>query len=499
MKPALQRKGTMIWHLDVEPRQLTPNYVYDSHAFMIVQNVFSRLVCYDARWNIAPELAQKWEMTDDGLKYTFHLRDDVKWHDGATFTSADVKWTIESIQNTKDAATAARVQNISKVETPEDYQVVITLKEPNLGFLGDLAHPWTFMILPKHIYEGTNPADNAHYNAPIGTGAFKFVDWQRGSHVTLEAVKDHWQEGPYLEKLVYRFVANNPTGLAAVEAGEMSFTELDGFADAERLMSNPRVRVVQFAMPVLHHMDFKVTQPPFDDPRVRKAFAYAINRDEISEAVYHGLFTVAHHAYLKDIPWAFNPDARQPGFDPQKAESLLDEAGLHRGPDGVRLRFKAVVITGQGFPDMATVAQANLKKIGVEMELVQMDFGTYSEAVLNRHDAVLSLAGGFIGPYPDEWRHFIGTDGYRNPMEYSNPKVDALFKQARTARTQEEAAEAYRDIQAIIADDLPWITLVTQNYVYVTSSNLQGLWMDPEGIAQQVPYDDVRLVRFADK
>ncbi|MCL4459545.1 MAG: ABC transporter substrate-binding protein [Chloroflexi bacterium] len=489
--------GTLVEQFLTEPRVLTPNYVFDAWMFYVASVVFNRLVAYNGNWEIVPDLAEKWDVSPDGKTYTFSLAKNVKWHDGQKFSSADVKWTVESIQQTKGAATASRVANVASVATPDDNTVVFTLKNPDATFLADLAHIWSFMILPKHLYENTDPPNNPYYNKPVGTGPFRFVEWQKGSSITVEASKDYWKGRPYLDRVVYRLIPHYPTGLAALEAGEIHLTTLETLTEGPRLAKDPNIRIISWPVPILFWLGFNVTTEPFNKKDARLAIAYAVDREDVSQKAYGSYYKAASYAYLPSITWAFNTAAKQPSVDPKRAEELLDKAGFPRGADGVRMRVSLVAPLANGLDNVATVIQAQLKKIGVEAKVETLEFGAYTEKVLKRYEFQLTLSGGYQGPDPSEWVHYVGTGGFRNAMRYSNKQVDDLFKRGREAKTQAERKEAYFQIQQIIIDDVPRVNMVEFSFVYLLRSNCQGLWMEPDGLKKGLKYNDLSAVHMA--
>ena len=491
----LKRGGTLRVHLLAEPKILTPNYVFDAQIFSTTApNIYNRLILYDGNWKIGPDLAQSWSASEDGKTFTFNLAKDVTWHDGVKFTSADVKWTVESIQQTKGAATASRVANIASMSTPDDNTIIMQLKEVDSAFLANLAHIWSFVILPKHLFENTDPTTNRYYNAPVGTGPFKFTSWQQGSSIAMETNKDYFKGAPFLDKVVTRLIPDWASGLASFEAKELDFITLDKTTEGARLKQNPHIRILPYPIPTLFHLGFNLATKPFSSKPVRQAIAYAIDRDQVSQEAYQGWFPAANYAYLPSIPGAFNPNAKQVSFDPKKAEDLLDQAGYPRGADGVRMTVSLVAPTVQGLNDIATVVQAQLKKIGVETKLDTMDFGAYTEKVLQRKDFQLTVAGGYQGPDPSEMEAYVGTGGFRNPMGYSNSKVDQLFKDARAALTEDSRNRAYWDIQQIILDDLPRLNLVEYAQIFLLWDNYDGLWMEPSAVKLKCAFQEYRGV-----
>ena len=214
--------GTLVVATKLEPTFYQTNYQWDGGVVYISHNILSKLCAWDEDTKtIYPDLAESWDIADDLMTYTFHLREGVKWHDGEAFTAKDVKWTFESILEYGDQAyTYSYVKMIDSIETPDDYTVVFHMAYPCGTFVesvGDYQGP---DILPAHIYEGTDPYTNPANQSPIGTGPFKFVEAKLGSYCKLEANPDYYGDGPYLDGVIYNFIPDETTAMTAMEAGE---------------------------------------------------------------------------------------------------------------------------------------------------------------------------------------------------------------------------------------------------------------------------------------
>ena len=212
---------TLVLSMSYEPKFLNVNYDSDLGAPYQNMNIYSKLITYSyINAELHSDLAESWDISEDGLTYTFHLRQDVKWHDGQPFTAADVVWTIEDILREGSAAVSYKmISDIDTITAPDDFTVVITLKQPNSAFLANVASYYGFNILPRHLYEGTDVRANPHNLAPVGTGPFKFAETVPGSHTVMVANPDYFGEGPYVDVLVFRTIPNLATAISALEAG----------------------------------------------------------------------------------------------------------------------------------------------------------------------------------------------------------------------------------------------------------------------------------------
>ncbi len=489
--PAASAKygGTLIIAMNYEPKFWNVNYDFDGGAPYLNMNVYSKIVNYDYVTNeIHPDLATSWVASPDGKTYTFNLRKNVKWHDGKPFTSADVRWTVEDILKAGNKSVAYKmISDIDSVETPDDYTITFKLKGPNSVFLDNVASYYGFNILPKHLYEGTDVRANPYNNKPVGTGPFKFIEQVPGDHVTMEANKDYWGPGPYLDKLIFRFIANLATAQAALEAGEVGYSAASpAFGDVPRLQSLPDIRVDPSPSSIVHWFAFNFDRKEFQDVRVRKAIAMAINRKEVAEKLYQGYVKPADGFFTSAVGWANNPDAKQPGFDPVKAEQLLDEAGYKRGADGIRFKAKYVAFIASiwGGPEIAQMVKQYLSKVGIDVTVETVEFSLFTEKIINKRDFDLAGSGGTRGPSPSEYVNFVGTTGTRNVMPWKNPKVDELFAAAKATGDREKAKQAYFEIQNLVAQDQPMVNIIEYSYMRPSRKEYSGFWWQNEAVGK---------------
>ncbi len=487
--PILQAKaqpqtgGTIIWAYGTEPVHLNPASRYIEAALRMACNVFGKLVQLNHANGdtIIPDLAESWEISDDATVYTFHLRENVRWHDGEPFTSADVKWTFEEIVE-KKGFQYAMYELIDTIETPDNHTVICTLKEPNGGWLYMIGSWYGPAILPAHLYDIDVDWDENEWNRkPIGTGPFKFEEWVEGSHMKFVRNDDYYLEGPYLDAIIVKFVMDSTVALAELEAGTADYMEFGFFEEVERIQQNPDL---YFGLPKLTPLwiGFNLNETrngvpnPFHDVRVRKAVAHAINRSDISMRVYKGVSPPANGTFLSFYPWCYNEDAKQPEYDVAKANELLDEAGYPRGTDGIRFQAE-FILSGSG---PSEVIKEHLKDVGIDLVIQTVEWGTLVEAANVNHDFDMCFFGGMHGPDPEEWRKFIGTGGFRNAPNYSNPRVDELLDLGLRTVGKENRAVYYYEIQEILAEDLPCLNLVEHSYPFLVNSEFKDFFWEPK-------------------
>ncbi len=476
-----KKGGTLIIAHWGDPITFNPDAKIDDAGSGIHGCIFSRLVALDTDYNVIPDLAESWEISDDGLTYTFHLRKGVKWHDGHPFTAADVVWTYKQIMSHKEAPANRHFAPVESIEAPDDYTVVMKLKEPSAPLLGFLAW-YGIYIMPKHLYDITengSPVDwlnNPHNQNPIGTGPFKFVEWVKGDHVTLVKNPDYFMGEPYLDKIVFKIIPDENTALQAFLNGEADYDGNVSNAQIDTLKKIPGVVVFQKPGPSRYYMGFNVgrRESPFHNKKVRFAVAHALNRKEIFEkAIKYG--KVAEGFYTPAIPWAFNPNAKIPDYNPELAEKMLDEAGYPRKEDGWRFEVNLVYFQGQEWRDMSTIIKEQLAKVGIKVKLEEYEIAAYIEKVLKAGDFDLTVLDGFQGPDPDNLKLRVGTGGDINVMGYSNPEVDKLLEKAAKLTDKNERAKLYFKVQEILAQDLPIYPIAEVMYNYVHKDYVKGL------------------------
>lgn len=482
--------------LSYAPKFLCMNYDYDGANYFILPNIMSKLVDFSVNMEIIGDLAEKWTISDDGLKYTFYLVKNAKWHDGEPFTAEDVVWTVESMKEHNGYGKAS-VAGVTSVKALDKHTVEFVIEEPNSSFLADLARRYGFTILPKHLYKDeADPRQSKYHWAPVGTGPFKFVELVPGSYVALEANKEYYGGAPAIDRLIFRFFPDMSSATTALEAGDIDvMATTPPFTDAIRLQKNPAFKVGIRPTEIPVWLAFNLSKKPFDDVRVRQALGHAINRDEINRLVYQGQLKPADTVYVSTIAWACNPNAKQPEFDLKKAEALLDEAGYTKDKNGIRFTstytgFKAAV---WGAKEIGDVLKVQLARIGVNLKLEYLDYAVFSEKILRNKDYDISWSGGPHGPDPQAFAQFVGTGGNRNAMGYSNLEVDKLFQVARLSLEEDDQKKAYFTLQEIVGSDLPRLALIEWSYLHPHKATFEGFCWE-EGIRAKCFVDSYRFV-----
>lgn len=478
--------------LAAEPLTLNPNLRADDAAFNICQNLYNKLVTLDADYRVIPDLATRWEISSDGLTYTFQLAPNVKWHDGAPFTSADVQWTLETITRAKGFASQV-TQRIRAIETPNATTVIIRLNEPYAPLLSSLAWYGTF-ILPKHIFENSDWTKNPASEKPIGTGPFKFVEWVKGDHITAVANTEYFKRGPFLDRVTWRFQKPNALGYETVIKGEADYSQAAPPRErVAELQQTPGVQVKTFASINRYYLGINVRRKPLDDLRVRQAINAALDRTAILQRAFAGLGTPGVTMYTPGIPWAYNPNAQAPAYDRAHAEKLLDAADAPRGADGIRLKLTLVTVNVSPFKETAQIAQEQLRAVGIESNLVLLTSAEMDARVYQQKDFDLVVHDGSFGPDPENLGTRFGSTSAFAFTGYASAEFDAAIAEGARQAHVTERAQAYFRAQEILARDLPLAPLVEPAFIVLARANVSGLgYTEARGL---VTFQDYSLVR----
>lgn len=498
VSPAGAQKGSLVAALAFAPKFLNPNYDFDGANYYMLPNMYSKLVDYDNNGKVIGDLAERWEVSPDGLNYTFHLYKGVKWSDGKELTADDVLFTINSLV-AESGYGAQAVAGVVETTALDKSTVKLTLKTPNSSFLDQLAQRYGFVILPKHVYEGSDPRKNPANQAPVGSGPFVVEEFVAGNYVALKANPLYFRGPPKLAQLVFKFYPDMAAAVAALRSNQIGFiasappfNTLSQFQSA----SDINLDVVDSSPFTVVWVGFNLARKPLDDVRVRTAIAHAINRDQINQLIYGGRLRAANSVFVS-TSWGHSASVKQPAFDVARANALLDEAGLARGSDGIRFKlsytgFKASV---WGAREIGEVMKQQLTAVGIDLSVVFLDFSVFAQKILQQHDFDIVWSGGPHGPDPQLFANYVTTKGNRNAMGYSNPEVDGWFEQARMSLDRSVAMQVYEKIQQQIAHDLPRLSLLEWLNPYVYRSAYKGFWWQP-GAAGATPPECYRLVEM---
>ncbi|HLT59413.1 MAG: ABC transporter substrate-binding protein [Limnochordales bacterium] len=478
---APRRGGTLVVALGADPEHLNPALTTSYPAAAVGASLYSALIWLDETGRPQPELAESWEISADGRTYTFHLRRDARWHDGRPVTSADVKYTMENLLGPYHGRFRNAYDQLEGIDTPDDHTVVLRLREPYAPLM-TLLTVFDAPILPKHIYEGTDPLNNpANFNNPIGSGPFVFREWVRGDRVVLERNPDYFDEPAYLDRLIYRIIPDDLSRSVALEVGEVDVVwglYLPA-SDLPRMMANPDLDVWQgVRIPSLYFVFVNTEAGPLADPKVRQALMHAIDREQVVEQAFMGLGNIDVGPFGAGFFWAYDEASdfsKLYPYDPEKARQLLAEAGV----GNLTLRF--VFDSARGpFRTAGEIIRDNLRQVGLDLQLVPLERSVMVEEVYTRRAFDLSMqsftsAGDPILGYHRIYMSAAPGTPFVNATGYSNPQVDALLQEATRVADLDQRAELYRQAAAILAQDLPVLVLFDELATEVSDKRLRGM------------------------
>jgi peptide/nickel transport system substrate-binding protein len=476
-RPAKFDPSAITFLIEANPVNLDPRFATDGQSQRLDGLIFSGLLARDAEMNLHGDLAASWD-TPDPLTYVFHLRPNIKFHDGRALTSADVKSTFEFILNPiNKSPKRGGFRMISQIETPDALTVVFRLKEPYASFLVNLI-PNAAGIVPASA-----PAD--FFRHPVGSGPFKFVSQLQDEDVQLLRNPNYFNGAPAVEFLHFRIVPD-----AVVRALELR----KGSADVEISSLSPDLIPVLLKQPALAlserpgtnlaYLGTNLRDPLLAHKEVRQALAFATDREALIRYLLRGQARVAS-GILPPNHWAYERQVAQYSLQPDRAEKLLDAAGFPRRANGVRFHLTLKTSTEEQARLIGAALQEQWRKVGVDLELRPLELATLLSDVA-RGNFQLSYAR-WVGANndPDIFEYVFSTKRFppdgANRGHYSNPRIDALTDQIHVESDREKRKALCSEVQKILADDLPYIPMWFTDVVSVHGRELGDLALSPTG------------------
>jgi peptide/nickel transport system substrate-binding protein len=480
---AAVRGGTLVVAISSDPGHLNPAITTSGATHTAAELLYNGLLGRDERGNAIPELAESWHVEQAGALYRFRLHEGVKWHDGAPFTSADVKFAFEEILLKFHARTkASMADSLAAIETPDDHTVVFRFKQPYAPLLYQL-DATEAPIVGKHIYQGSDPQTNSANANPVGTGPFKFVSYTKGAEIRLARNPTYFKKGlPHLDALVMRIIPDASTQTLAFENGEVDFLWGVPGPQLGRFKADPRIRTAQTGYHpggsnCIMTISFNLERPVLREGRFRRALAHATDRQPFLGQILFGEGKVAAAPISSDIPWAHADGLAIPKFERAEAERLLDAIGWKREGEGARVaRGVAGVADGTRlgidflhFPTFAKYGELirqHWGAVGVAVTLKPLEPAVFAPTVFKDRNFDTNVISYCNGPDPEigvrRMYHStqIGPAPFTNAAAYRNPRVDALFDEASRSVERDRRSRLYRQIQEIVVQDLPYYWLV---------------------------------------
>lgn len=476
---AFAQSGTLQIAVDQAPVGLDPDIVTAFSSFVVVDQIYEGLLEVNSDLQLQPALATDWTVSDDGLTYVFNLRRGVKFHNGREMTADDVVYSFDRIMNPDTGSPqASRFSEVSAVDASGTYQVTFHLKKPFAPFLSNLTHLY---VVPKEVVQ----ANGDLQKVAVGTGPFELETVVPDTYVLLKANPDYYRQGePKLAELKFNVVPEASTRAAGLRTGTYQLLPTVDAVTAQTLKNASSVTMLGTQDLAYSLLGLNVSRKPFDDPKVREAINYAVNRPDIVQAVYLGNAAPGGplSPALKD--WTL-PVSQFPCYAPSvdKAKQLLSEAGY---PDG----FSTTIVTFgtiKEVADTAQVLQAQLGQVGIQAKVDVEEFGKFVQDWKNSNfDMFVSLNGGNVDPDGYLYRTFH-TGGSTNVFKYSDQTVDQLLDQGRTTTDMAQRKQIYDSLQQQLACTGPIVHIAYGTLFTAVRDNVQGF--------QQMPDRTLRYLR----
>ncbi len=475
-----QRGGTVRFPVGSDP---VPNPISAPGGLASIfgnKLLFNGLIRYNSKTlNPEGDLAERWDFSADGKELTFKLRSGVKWHDGQPFTAEDVKFTFDTMLDTKVTARfRSNIRGVTEVQVLDPLTVKLKLSAslPSLPIqLG-----YNVLMVPKHLLQGKDlNAPTDFLKKPIGTGPFKIVEYTPGSTMTVERNEAFHFGAPLLDRITLRVIPDINSQLAQMKSGELDFMLMEP-DQAASLGGSSNIVVQNAAQVNYYYIAYNNSRPYFADKAVRQALTMAVNREEIVKSILGGAGRVAYGPINPLLAWAHTDDVQKWPYNPEMAKQQLDAAGWKVGAGGIRekdgqkLAFELIVDRGNTTREStAAVAQQAWKNIGADVKINTMEFNASLERLQKGdYDTIVEW---FITAPDLDLLAYYGTGGTSNFWKYSNPQVDTLLDQARSEIDQTKRGALYKEFLKLIAEDQPMLFTYFPQEIRGLSSKLQNV------------------------
>jgi peptide/nickel transport system substrate-binding protein len=446
-----------------DPDFLDPHLATASISFQMIVNMFEGLFSPETDGTLKPAIAEKYELSDDGLTYTFNIKDNVKFHNGDPVTVQDIKYTFDRLMGTNNnEPLSSNFTKVESIEIPDDSTVVMKLTEPNSNFL------YSLTALQSAIIPESN--EGKHNDHPIGTGPFKFVSYNPGADLVLAKNTEYWKEGlPYLDKVTFVFQSDDQGAFMALQGKELDLTSV------------PAHRISEVENDFnLNHQDnnssliiaFNNERKPFNDVKVRQAINYAMNKQDIIDSVYSG-FATPLGSNMSPAMGDYYLDGLQNKYDRdiEKAKELLAEAGY---PDGFKTKM-SVSSHNTMYSDIAQVAAENLKEIGIEVEIEVIEWGIWLDRIYRGRDYEMTAIDLTGRPSAYEiLNDYVSTNDSENFFKFSNAEFDKVMADVLKEPELGEQIKLYHRAQEILTEEAAAVYVADYQIIWALNKDLEG-------------------------
>ena len=476
-----ERTGGVLRRLWSDPPTLDPHLSGDTRSAGLVVEIYSGLVALNTDLQLVPDIADRWEISEDGKTYTFYIRDNARFQDGKPITASDFKWSLERAASPDTASPVAdtylsdivgvhdvlegNTTDISGVRVIDDRTLQIEIDAPKAYFLAKMTYPTAYVLDRENVDAG----GSSWTDAPNGSGPFRLAEYRVGEVIVLERNENFYLEPPHLDSVIMNLAGGQ--AMAMYENDEIDITGV-GLFELERVLdpTEPLNKELVIAPPsfTTFYIGFNATQPPFDDPKFRQALSHAVDKDLIANEVLSTLVTPAYGVLPPGFP-GYNADLVGLEYDPELARQILSESKYADAETRPRI---VVTVPGTGGSiglDLEVVIEMWRQELGVEVEIQQVEWATYLQD-LNANKFQAFGGSGWQADYPDP-QDFLDilfhTDSKQNHTSYSNPELDGILERARTEPDVERRVELYHQAENLIVQDAPLLPLWYTGEQYV--------------------------------
>ena len=474
---APKRGGTLTMAIRKDVSTMNPLVRTFSTDQSIRDLIYQALLFLDEKGAIKPQLAESYEVSKDGKVYTFRLRQGVKFHNDQEMTAEDVKYAIDYTLNPKNGAYGrSRLALLEGVKVADKYTLKIYLKSRSAAFLSALTDIKAFSIIPKDSIKSIKPKE-----FPVGTGPFRFVDWKVRQRIIFELNKDYWGQKPYVDKVVLRPIRNSTVRFTALRAGDVDIIERTPYEWVKQVLSGKfkGLGTAKAATSGYRALFFNVLNSPFDNKKLRLAVAHGIDKKTILQAAFFGFGETAEQKYPNGHFW-YVKGLKSPTYDPAKAKKLLKEAGYK----GEKIVMK--IEKGETVEAMATTFQAQMKRIGMNVELAVFEYGARRAQIRSGDTTVDMVGGGYYADPISTYRsqYMCGQDPKKrasNWSGYCDQRVAKWFEELEVELDQTKRQEILGRIVSQINDDVPVISIGFVPRFFTFRDYVKGFTTDSSG------------------
>lgn len=463
---------------------MDPHDTNDTLSYSAQKTMLEGLVGFDKDMKVVPVLAESYEANEEATEFTFKLKEGIQFHDGTPFNADAVKANIDRLANPdNNLKRHSLFAVVNETQVVDEFTVKVLLKEPFGAMVNTFAHPAAMMISPKALEtHGKDVARN-----PVGTGPFMFGEWEQSDHLKVVKNDSYWQEGkPKVDSITFKPTPENGARVAMLQTGEADFIYPVPTEQAESINGKDGIVVDNNPSIIVRYLSMNTTKKPFDDPKVRQAINYAINKDAFLKVVMNGFSSKLDSIIAPNTQFYSKQEVYE--FNIEKAKELLKEAGYENGFE-TKVWGSNNSTTQKGMEFI----QQQLSQIGVKVEVVPMESGTMSEkiwSVQDPKDAEIELYYGGWSPSTGDadWgiRPLVGgTDAFPpksyNTAYYNSDEVNGYIKAALATADPEKRNDAYAKAQEVIWNDAPWAFLSVDDTIAGKKNYLEGIYLLPDG------------------